>query len=175
MRATRYSTRNNRHRAHGFSLIETIVVVVIMSIAFGTIAIAIDRAATQSASALPTKQALAIAESLLEEVMSRRFADSVTPPLPTPPIVIGGASPDRRIDSHDVTDYSGLVMTGIRQLADGDPVIPGLSAYNATITVADLAFAGLAATESKLITVLVTGPYGVNVRLEGVMVNTDPS
>ena len=59
--------RGHRRR-YGFSLVELIVFIVIVSASVTGVLVAIDRTARASADPLVIKQALAIAEALLEEV-----------------------------------------------------------------------------------------------------------
>lgn len=164
---------SSRHR--GFTLIETIMVIVILAIAAGTIFISINRAAMESAEAVPRKQAISIAESLLEEVSARPFIlPTATDPTVTLPVVIGSATAgEQRIATHKVADYHNLTMTGIRRLEAGDTAIASLAGYTASITVVDTAFGSIAGTDSKLITVTVTGPGGVSVTLQAFKIKTD--
>ncbi len=57
-----------RHRQHGISLIELIMFIVIVSVALAGILLVMNVTTKGSADPLIHKQALAIAESLLEEV-----------------------------------------------------------------------------------------------------------
>ena len=73
--------RGHKRRHHGFSLIELIMFIVIVSASVAGVLVAIDRTARASADPLVIKQALAIAEALLEEVelMPFTFCDPDDP------------------------------------------------------------------------------------------------
>src|SRR4051812_28925408 len=63
----------NRRRAAGFSLIEVVVFIVILGLAFTGLLILYDRTTTASVDPMVRKQALAISASLIEEIELRAF------------------------------------------------------------------------------------------------------
>ena len=171
-------------RRRGFTLIELVVFIVIVGIAVGGVLIAYDHAVRDSADPIVRKQALAIAESLLEEVQQMPFTycDPDDPALPTATSpagcttakVMGPEPGESRYSTStpfdNVNDYHGYntaaeVPPGVKDIT-GAP-IAGLALYNATVTVADAALPGVPAGEGLLITVVVAGPANVSVRLDG--------
>jgi MSHA pilin protein MshD len=104
-----------------------------------------------SADPQANKQALAIAEALLDEILLASY-DSLGPSA-------GRASFD------DVDDYATYTTAGgMKDIQDA--AIPGLEGYNVSaIAVVTTPLAGVA--EAKRITVTVTGPQGVVVSLDG--------
>lgn len=69
----------------------------------------------------------------------------------------------------NVNDYNGFSMTaatGIRDITN-TVIIPATAGYAANVTVAQQAFGGIAAADSLLITVTVTGPANTTVILQG--------
>lgn len=64
---------STHHKQHGASLIELIMFIVIITIALAGILLVMDTVTGRSADALIRKQALAIAEALLEEVVLMPF------------------------------------------------------------------------------------------------------
>lgn len=136
-------------RRSGFTLIELIVFIVIVSVALAGVLATYNVVVKNSADPVREKQAIAVAESLLEEVMHKQFANPA----------IGGYTPTtcpaldagcNRLLFDDVGDYNGYEMTGIRDVTDPNTtVLPG---YNAKISVAQPA-AALAVTSGDGATV----------------------
>ena len=168
----------------GFTLIELVVFIAVLGIALAGVLVAYDYAARDSADPFVRKQALAIAQSLLEEIQQMPFTycDPDDPAVSTAnnpaecatPEAIGPEPGETRYSTvtpyDNVNDYEGYdtaaeVPPGIKDLA-GTP-IAGLAAYNATIRVSDVALPGVPGGEALLITVQVTGPANVSVRLDG--------
>ncbi|TMI00785.1 MAG: type II secretion system protein [Betaproteobacteria bacterium] len=196
--------RRHRPRAeHGISLIELIVFIVIVGIAVAGVVGALSMATRASADPMIQKQALAIAEALLEEVQLQPFTycDPDDPQAATAQSAAVGATgcteagsvenlmaaettppygPESRTSAtnpyDNVNDYNSLpVMTGITDLTGA--AIPGLGGYTATVSVANQALAPVPASESLLITVTVLGPTGTNttVVLDGYRVRYAPN
>ncbi|HWH47131.1 MAG TPA: type II secretion system protein [Burkholderiales bacterium] len=134
------------------------------------------------------KQMLAIAEALMEEVQTKPFtycdpddAQAATAtsasvgPTGCQVTVEGlGAEGETRYDLtlpfDNVNDYNGFNTStaappGIADLSG--TVIGALGAYSATIAVAGSALGGIAAAESLLITVTVSGPGNNSLALQG--------
>ena len=171
-------------RAPGFTLVELVVFISMIGIALGGVLIAYDYAVRDSADPIVKKQALAIAESLLEEIqqMPFTFCDPDDPAVSTAASpaacaaaeAIGPEAGETRYSTvtpfDNVNDYHGYdtapeAPPGIKDLT-GAP-IAALRAYNARVTVANVALPGVAAGEALLIAVEVTGPYNVRARIEG--------
>ena len=171
-------------RRGGFTLIELIVFIVIVGIAVSGVLIAYDYAVRDSSDPIVRKQALAIAESLLEEIqqMPYTYCDPDDPALSTASSAAGCATAEATgpeagetrystsTPFDNVNDYHGYntateVPPGVKDIT-GAP-ITGLSLYNATVTIADSALTGVPAGEGLLITVVVVGPANVSVRLDG--------
>jgi len=168
-------------RQTGATLIEVIVFVVVVSIAAAAVLGALQWAARASPDPMLRKQALAIAESLIEEISLQPFTwcDPTDANVATANSASGCAtlaeangpeSGESRYSTsrpfNNVNDYDGFSMTGIRNVLN-DPVT-GLESFTATasvqpITLSDAAGAGAAALR---IAVSVTGPTNVSVALE---------
>ena len=168
----------------GVTLIELVVFIVIVGISVAGVLLAINRTAINSASPLATKQALAIAESLLEEIelMPYTYCDPDDAQVTTATsAVIGVAGCATLVEAmgpeagesrtsvtlpfDNVNDYNGFSMSPIRDI--NNTLISGLSAYSASVTVANAALGVIPAANSLLITVTVTGPQGTRVVLQG--------
>jgi len=181
---------------HGFSLIELIMFIVIVSIAVAGVLGVLSMATRASSDPLIQKQALAIAEALLEEVQLQPFTycdpddPNAATALNTAGCTAGGAEaigaepsapygPETRTGAttpfDNVNDYHNYSMSGITDITGA--AITGLELYSATVSVANQALAPVPASESLLITVTVTGPPGSNttVVLDGYRVRYAPN
>lgn len=176
-------TRHGRNH-RGVTLIELIVFIVIVSIAVVGVMSALNVAVGHSADPQAQKQALAIAEALLEEVELQPFTfcdpeDDNASTASSPNDCAGNAAAtavETRAGAHgfdQVTDYAPMfTMVGVSDAAG--TVISGaaaLGAYTTTVTVAadaglGVAGAPIAGTEVMHITVTVVGP-GASVTLDG--------
>ena len=114
----------------GISLIELIIFIVIISVALTGILLVMNQVTAHSADPLMRKQALAAAESLMEEIQLQDFPAASGAPATV------AVTKDNRTDYHVVTDYNGFSTTGIYALNDGAAPIPGLEGYDANVTVA---------------------------------------
>jgi len=137
--------------------------------------------ARSSADPMVRKQALAVAESLLEEVLAKPYtycdpddANVETASSPagcaTIPEVMGPEAGETRYANltpfDNVNDYNGFSMAGIVDL-NNNPVA-GLGGYTATVQVQPAgAFNGIPAGETLLVTVTVTAPGNQGVSLSG--------
>lgn len=132
----------------GFTLQELLVFIVVVAVGLAGILMVMDTSVKGSADPLVRKQTLAVAESLLEEILLKSYDD----PDDTPAVVESS-----RALWDDVSDYAGYTTTGgMRDMAGN--AIAGLGAYNVTgVTVTDVTLAGVPA---RRIEVTVTGPGG---------------
>lgn len=175
-------------RQHGLSIVELLVFIVVVGIAVTGVLQVYSSTSRTSADPLIRKQAMAIAESLLEEVLSKPYtycdpddaqADTATSATigPTGCATTTEAAMGREVAQGEdrysnttpfdnVNDYNGFSMTGIVGL-DG-LAIPGLAAYTATVRVQSAgAFNGIPAGNTLRVTVTVTGPGNDSMTLTG--------
>lgn len=171
-------------RPRGFTLVELVLLIVVLGISLAGVLASFDYAARNSADPVVKKQALAIAESLLEEIQQMPFTycDPDDPAVSTAASPAACATPEAggpepgetrysagtpfdNVNDYDGYDTAAEVPPGIKDVT-GTP-IAGLGLYNARVTVADAVLAGTPAGEALLISVEVTAPYNVTVRLQG--------
>lgn len=141
-------------KARGFSLLELIVLIVVVSVGLAGILLMFSTSVAGSANPNAAKQALAAAEALLEEIQLTAFCN------PTGGFDDGNPSTAAQSDRQnfdDVGDYNGLATTGIHTI-EGVTPIAGLENYNVTVAVSSVAFSTVPLADSRLITVTVTGP-----------------
>lgn len=152
-----------RHRQHGISLVELIMFIVIVSVALAGILLVMNVTTKNSADPLVHKQALAAAESLLEEVELQDFTSAAGATVPV-------TQANRASQYHIVSDYNGFpndATTGIYSV-NGTP-IAGLGNYNASVSVANAALGSITSGSGNavLITVTVTDPQGNAMQISG--------
>ncbi|HEU0219777.1 MAG TPA: prepilin-type N-terminal cleavage/methylation domain-containing protein [Gallionella sp.] len=160
-------------RQRGVSLVELIMFIVIISVAVTGILLVMNKVTGHSADSLIRKQALAIAESLLEEVELMPFtycdpddtnAASATAATAAQcpaaggvggveamgPEVLGGAETRYAAPHFDnVNDYHGFSMSGALGIKDitNTPVSSLLNGYSASVSAAPQALGGVAGTD----------------------------
>lgn len=143
----------------GISLIELIIFIVIISVALTGILLVMNQVTRHSADPLIHKQAIAAAESLLEEIELQDFisASGVTNAV---------TQANRASEYHIVNDYSGFTLTGILPVSGVTP-IAGLENYNASVTITPEVLNGIAAASAVRITVTVTDPQNNAIAIDG--------
>lgn len=142
-----FALRSSRQR--GASLIELIMFIMIISIALAGILLVMDVTTAHSADALVRKQALVVAEGLLEEIESRPFSG-----------VASAVTQTNRPNSHIIFDYNGFATSGVFP-ADGTLTgVPGLGNYNVAAAVSSVGLSNIPAASAAQITVTVTDPAG---------------
>lgn len=178
----------------GISLIELVIFIVIVSVGVAGILSVMNVTVMHSADPIMQKQAVAIAESLLEEIELQPFtwcdpnddnAISATSTAgcaataeamgPEASFVNQPNGESRYQDVNlgnspfdNVNDYHNFAMAGIRGIDASGTVLPGLGAYNASVTITSVgAPFGLAAGDVLQINVQVTGPGGTDITLTG--------
>jgi MSHA pilin protein MshD len=170
-----------RANASGYTLIELLVFIVVVSTALAGVLHVLTQATAHGADPLVRRQALAIAESLLEEVelMPFTYCDSEDANVETATSVAGCASGGDAMGpeagetryaspSFDhVNDYHGFAMSGIVDITN--TAVSGLNGYSASVSVAAAALHTISAAsgDAVRITVTVTGPGGISVALDG--------
>ena len=185
-------------RQAGISLIELIMFIVIVSVALAGILLVMNVTTKSSADPIIHKQALAIAESLLEEVELMPFTVCDPDDVNAASAVssadctggAGGANDESKLPLtfetgetryhattpfDNVSDYNGFSSVadgGIKDITGS--TIAVLGGYSAAVTVAQQSIGGIAAAESLLITVSVTGPDGMPVAVDGVRTRYAP-
>lgn len=144
-----------RTRHAGVTLVELIVAIAIVAAGVSAVLAAYAAVATRSADAMVRQQAVAIAESYLEEIALKPFADPD-----------GTESETPRAGWDDVDDYDGLTDVGVRD--QNGVAIATLSSYTVTVAVsATSALTGVPSASARRIDVTVAGPQGVQVGLTG--------
>ncbi len=182
----------HRRCVGGFTLVELIVFIVIVSVSVAGVLLAINTATRSGTDPMVRKNAIAIAEGMLEEVslMPFTFCDADDPQATTATSsavgaagctsaatvnAIGPEAGETRYASatpfDHVDDYNGFSMNPIVDITN--TAIGTLTSYSATVSVAATALGSIAATDAQgqanalLITVTVSGPQNTTVVLQG--------
>lgn len=180
-------------RQLGATLIEAILFMVIVGVAVGTVLAVFVGTSRQSGEPMIRKQALAIAESLLEEVrlMPFTFCDpddanlatatgAFIGPLGCATLVEGAGTEGGEARGaaltplDNVSDYAGLALAPATDITG-----TAYAGYAATIALAPLVLGAgpnaVPASETWLVTVSVTGPSGIAVQIEGIRTRYAPN
>ncbi len=160
------SSGQNKVRGYfqlGASLVELIMFIVIVSVALAGILLLMNTVNKTSSDPLVHKQALASAESLLEEIQLQDFVSA------------SGSThmvtqANRASEYHIVSDYNGFATSGIYPVS-GVSVITGLGSYNASVAITNTALGSIAAGSAVLITVTVTDPQKNTLQVSGYRTN----
>ena len=154
------SMNNQRHQS-GFTLIEVIIFIVVVSAGLAGILSVSTTVVKSSADPMARKQTIAIAESLLEEILLKEYCDPDTLDSTTTPPTCGAHTTEASRNLYDdVDDYNGYsTVGGITDVLGS--AAPGLSAYNITPAVVVASSTDLTGVTAKKVTVSVTGPNGV--------------
>ncbi|MCF6283341.1 MAG: prepilin-type N-terminal cleavage/methylation domain-containing protein [Candidatus Polarisedimenticolaceae bacterium] len=148
----------------GVTLIELIVAIIIIAIGFVAVSQLFGQAAMSSADPMIKHQAVAIAESYIEEMLLLPFDEDEASGEAE-----GVLGPDTGETSRalfdDVNDYHGWVDTGITNL--NGTAVSGLNNFNVAVTVVtDNSYDNtIPLAESVLITVTVTSDVDPNLRM----------
>lgn len=141
-------------RSSGFTLIEMVMAIVIISVGLAGVLLAFNVAVKSSADPLVQKQMLSVAEEMMEEVLLKPFAVNGMAPTNIPASCGGGAPPSRAAFD-DVADYNNYQTTGICDI-DGAAVV-GLDTYSVQVTVDATATLGtLGGGSVMMVTVVVS-------------------
>ena len=132
---------------HGFTLMEVILFIVVVSIGVAGILTVMNTTTKSSADPMVRKQTLAIAESLLEEILLKDYAKPV-----------GGSTSGVRKDFDCVDDYNGYSSATVVDIQGN--TVPGVSGYSITPAVSVAATTDLTGVAAKKVVVSVTGPQG---------------
>ena len=146
------TVRINSHLQSGVTLVELILSMVIISIALTGVLTVMNQTIRHSADPMIQHQAVAIAESYLEEILVQAYDN------PT-----GGYSGANRSQFDDVDDYNGLSDTGVKDHLGNTVAI--LANYNVSVSVSSpITLAG--SVLAKKVTVSVSG-VGTSLNLVG--------
>jgi MSHA pilin protein MshD len=145
-------------RQSGVTLIELVVAIVIVAMAATAILGAMASITMRGAETMVRQQAVAVAESYLEEILLQ--------PVAFP----GGVAPTTRATFNDEDQYNGLSDVGAHDQFGN--AIAFLSGYNVSVAVTQTTvLTGIAAAQARQINVTVTDPTGATVRLTGYRAN----
>jgi MSHA pilin protein MshD len=143
-----------RKRQTGFTLVELIMSMIVVGVGVAALLVALTSVTRSNADPLLTKQMIASAEAMLEEIELKPFAGTFAGPY----------TQANRQQFDAVLDYNGFATAGI-YAADGAAPVAGLGGYNVAVAVAPSALGAIPAASAYLISVTVTGPNGTSVTL----------
>lgn len=156
--------RGQPNRHGGLSLIELIVFIVIVSVAIVGVLSVLNLTVMKSADPMIRKQALAVAEAMMEEILTKDYQNDPADPAnasatlgctpATTPLCRTNTVSDRA-NYNDVDDFNAWSQTGVYQV-DGT-LAPVLGTYTVSVVVALTTLGSTPAVTAKQVTVTVTG------------------
>lgn len=149
---------NRSKKTHGFSLIELVITIVIISIALTALSSSLFSAVGRNADPLWQAKATHLAQAYLDEILAMRYAE--TSPLGGGRILscdVDGAEAGETSRSlfDDVDDYHDLTETADFLDADATSNYTG---YSIVIAVECVGPTNVVSTNSKLIAITITSP-----------------
>jgi MSHA pilin protein MshD len=157
------SRPGHRRRDRGFTLAEVILLIVVLAVAFTGIVLVYQSVVRGSADPQVRKQSIAIAESLMDEILAQPFNNPAGG-------FSGAATQANRPQFDNVNDYNGFATAGVFAI-DGS-AIAGLGLYNVSVIVTPTALGAAPAADSLRVTVSVTAPQaGFSFALDGYKLN----
>jgi MSHA pilin protein MshD len=171
--------RRSRFQARGVTLVELIVAIVVIGTALAGIMVVIVRNTSASADPMIAHQSIAIAESYLEEILTKNFVSPVTGPE-------GG---ETRATYDQIDDYHNLANNGCLTVVQGYTAtascltpgscvcdqrgqpIDGLPNYLVNVLVTTESLSAITASNAERVEVTVTPPAGGSVIISGYRTN----
>ncbi|HEX8987406.1 MAG TPA: type II secretion system protein [Rhodocyclaceae bacterium] len=144
-------------RMSGFTLIELVVAIIVISVGLAGVLGAFQAVVRNSADPLVEKQMLALAEQMMEEVMLKPYATGA-----------GSITGCNRSAADDIFDYNGY--SSVTCTIDGTPSGPPLDGYTTAVSVVPAALGAIpaGATGATAAQISVTVSHGgQNVTLRG--------
>lgn len=176
--------------SRGVSLVELIVFIVVVSAGVAGILAVLSETTRTSADPLIQRQALAIAQSLIEEIelMPFTWCDPDDPQAATATGAFvgpagcaaaleaigpeagetrygGAAAPFDNVNDYHGYDSAAETPAGVKDITGA--AIPALAGFAVAVSVAPAGLGGIAAPDALLVTVTVTGPANTVVTLQG--------
>lgn len=166
--ASHASGRGGRQHSRGFSLIESVITIVVLGVALTAVGRGLYNRIGHSSDTLWEVRALQLGQSYLDDALSLAYQENS--PIGGGAVgncVIGGREngENNRSRYDDVDDYNGLSEQG--SFLDNS-VQTDYSQYQVSMTVSCANASGGASLSSKLVQVQVSGPAGLQVRLAAV-------
>lgn len=139
----------------GVTLVELILSMVIISIALTGVLTVMNLTVSHSADPIIQHQSVAIAESYLEEILSKNYCEDDTDTINCP-LISGNETGETRSTFNDVDDFDGLSDTGVKDHLGNSVAI--LANYNVSVSVSAVTLTD--SVQAKKVTVTVSGLEG---------------
>ena len=161
-----------QHLTNGYTLIELVVVIVVLSLALTGVTLVINQAVRQSPEALVQTRAMELAQTYLDEIYSKRYdensgqggiprCDSTDTNFKPCSNTLGSEEGSNRVLFDDVDDYDGLNEQPPTSIVDGS-TLTNYASYGVQVSVVYAGTElGLASNRyAKRVTITITTPLG---------------
>lgn len=171
--------RSGRRRARGFTFIELVFFIVVVGVGIAGILSVLNVTVQRSADPVHPKQALAIAEALMEEIQAKDFSPPASNDF-APSSPPGLAERQNFDDVDDFNNYGAaspgppaVLHAGIADIRGN--AVPSLDRYRVLVGVTPAAadLNGVPAADMRIVTVAVTDPGGTEHTLTGYRLKYD--
>ena len=172
-----------QRQTRGYTLIELVVVIVVLSLALTGVTLTINRAVQQSPEALVQTRAMELAQTYLDEIFSKRYdeltgqggvprCDSTDNSAQACTNTLGSEEGSNRLLFDDVDDYDGLNEQPPTSIVDGSNLL-NYDSYAVQVSViyagSELGFASN--RRAKRVTINITTPLGNTIPVSVYRVN----
>jgi MSHA pilin protein MshD len=164
----------------GFTLIETVIVVVLLGVIMAGMTVLFVKNVSESHQPYLRQRALAVADAFMDEILRKRWDDYTplgggcvkTASCPAGPLAAGiGTEEGARSDYDDIDDYDAITNQSPPQDSAGN-AMTGYDGFSVTVTVDQPGiWNGVAAEDVKRIQVQVTSTIGETLMLTAYRVN----
>ena len=161
------SIRKTGMRGAGFTLIEMIIFIVVVTGALAGVMTILSTVTARSADPVQPKQAMLVAESMLEEILLKPFSSPAGGYAANCPGICNRALFD------NVADYARYTSNGVFSLDDLSTQVEGLERYNVSVRVAPESMTAAGNAASGLRVDVDVAVNGVTYSLTGYRFNDD--
>lgn len=155
----------NKRRTQGFTLIEMLFFIVIVGVGLAGVLSVFQRSVAASGDPVMRKQAIAIAESMMEEIMLTEYANPTGGDVGSARATYDDVLQYNNYSSNGIVDKQGTAITGLQNYRVAVTVLPTTAAQQPQLAALTGFLPTAPAAPARRITVTVTSPDNQTVSL----------